>query len=161
MRKLRVLIGSAGSVFCDVRKAALELWGFEVTVVPDGKQACAALVSGQVDLCILDWDLPKMSGLSACKWIRSVDLQKQPYIVLMTEKNNPEQVQSAYMAGANDYLGNPFNLEDLHFLVTTFAQKVSQQDVVIGELTNIDPLELYRRDLTAAKVSRLNISSQL
>jgi len=161
MRKLRVLIGSAGSVFCDVRKAALELWGFHVTVVPDGKQACAALVSGQVDLCILDWELPKMSGLAACEWIRSVDLKMQPYIVLMTEKNNQEQVQSAYMAGANDYLGNPFNLEDLHFLVTTFAQKVSQQDVAIGELTNMDPLELYRRDLTTAKVSRLNISSQL
>jgi DNA-binding response OmpR family regulator len=153
MRKLKVLIGSAGSVFDDVRKSALEHWSFDVTVVTDGKQACAALVSSQIDLCILDWELPKMSGLAACKWICSVDLKVQPYIVLMTEKNRPEQVQAAYMAGANDYLANPFNLEDLHFLVSTFAQKVSQKDVVSRELTNIDPLELYRRDLTAPKAS--------
>ncbi|HEY2392265.1 MAG TPA: response regulator [Candidatus Angelobacter sp.] len=153
MRKLKVLIASAGSVFGDVRKAALEHWGFDVTVATDGKQACATLVSTQVDLCILDWELPKMSGLAACKWTRSVDLKTQPYIVLMTDKNLPEQVQAAYMAGANDYLANPFNLEDLHFLVSTFAQKVSQKDVVSRELTNIDPLELYRRDLTAPKAS--------
>jgi DNA-binding response OmpR family regulator len=71
----------------------------------------------------------------------------------MTERGRSEQVQAAYRAGANDYLNNPFNLEDLHFLVTTFAQKVSQRDVVSRELTHVDPLELYRRDLTTAKTS--------
>lgn len=151
MRKLRVLIASAASGFGDVRKTALEHWGFDVTVVPDGKQACATLMSGQIDLCILDWELPKMSGLAACQWIRSVDLKTHPYIVLMTEKGRSEQVHAAYRAGANDYLHNPFNLEDMHFLVTTFAQKVCQRDVVSRELTHIDPLELYRRDLTTAK----------
>jgi DNA-binding response OmpR family regulator len=160
MRKLRVLIGSAGSVFCDIKKAALEHWGFDVTVAPDGKQVCAALVAGQVDLCILDWELPKMSGLATCQWIRSVDLKAQPYIVLMTQKNHPEQVQLAYMAGANDYLANPFNLEELHFLVSTFALKILQQDDMSRELTHLDPLELYRRDLNAEKISRLT-SSQL
>ncbi|MBZ5504355.1 MAG: response regulator [Acidobacteriia bacterium] len=156
MRKLRVLIGSAGADFCDVRKTALEHWGWEVIEACDGKQACAMLMAGHVDLCILDWELPKMSGLAACQWIRSVELKTRPYIVLMTEKNRPEQIQAAYLAGANDFLAQPFNLEDLHFLVSTFAQKVSQKDVQSRELTHIDPLELYRRDLTAVKAcSRL------
>jgi sigma-B regulation protein RsbU (phosphoserine phosphatase) len=151
MRKLRVLIGSAGSNFCDVRKVALEHWGCEVISTPDGKQACAALLSGNVDLCILDWELPKMTGLAACQWIRSVNLKTQPYIVLMTEKNHREQIQAAYLAGANDFLAQPYNLEDLHFLVSTFAQKVSEKDVQSRELIHIDPLELYRRDLTSIK----------
>lgn len=151
MRKLRVLIGSAGSDFCDIRKAALEHWGCEVISVPDGKQACAALLGGNIDLCILDWELPKMTGLAACQWIRSVNLKTQPYLVLMTEKNRQEQIQAAYLAGANDFLAQPYNLEDLHFLVSTFAQKVSEKDVQSRELTHMDPLELYRRDLTAIK----------
>ena len=156
MKKVRVLIASATSGFGDVRKTALEHWGFDVTVVSDGKQACATLMSGQIDLCILDWELPKMSGLAACQWIRSVDLKTYPYVVLMTEKGHAEQVQAAYRAGANDYLNHPFNLEDLHFLVTTFAQKISQQDIVSRELTHVDPLDLYRRDLTTSKtLSRL------
>ncbi len=156
MRKLRVLIGGAESVFCDLRRAAREFWGFEVMEIADGKQACAALRTEHVDICILDWDLPKMSGLAACHWIRCVELKTQPYIVLLTEKGRPEQIQAAYTAGANDFLAKPFNAEDLHFLVSTFAQKISGLDRTSRELTHIDPLELYRRDLPAPKIfSRL------
>jgi sigma-B regulation protein RsbU (phosphoserine phosphatase) len=107
MRKLKVLIGSAGSVFCDITKAALELWGCAVTVIPDGKQMCATLLSSQVDICFLDWDLPKMSGPETCKWIRAVEAKKQPYIVLVTERNRVEQVRAAYIAGANDLSCQP------------------------------------------------------
>ncbi len=156
MRKLKVLIGGADSAFCLARKALLEYWGFEVIAASDGKKACAELISGHVDLCILDWDLPRMTGIAACRWIRSVELKVQPYIVLLTEKNQSEQIQAAYMAGANNFIAKPLNLEDLHFLVSMFAQKVLQQDAVSHQLTRLDPLELYRRDLTAPKIhSRL------
>lgn len=153
MRKLKVLIGGAESVSCDLRNAAREFWGFEVVEVADGKQACAAMRAQHVDICILDWDLPKMTGLAACHWIRSVELNTQPYIVLLTEKGRPEQIQAAYTAGANDFLAKPFNAEDMHFLVTTLAQKISRLDVTSRELTHIDPLELYRRDLSEPKIS--------
>ena len=154
MKKLKVLIAGAGPV-CDL-KAAAHQWGCEVIVASDGKQACAALLAGHVDLCILDWDLPKMTGLAACHWIRSVELKTQPYVVLLTEKNHPEQIQAAYLAGANDFIAQPFKLEDLRFLVLSFAQRVSQQEVLSHNLINMDPLELYRHDLTATKIfSRL------
>jgi len=151
MRKLKVLIGGAESVFCDLRKAAREFWGFEVIEITDGKQACAALRTQHVDICILDWDLPKMTGLAACHWIRCVELRTQPYIVLLTEKGRPEQIQAAYAAGANDFLARLFNAEDLHFLISTFAQKISRLDLTSSELTHIDPVELYRRDLPVPK----------
>lgn len=152
MQKLKVLIGGAESVFCDIRNAAREFWGFEVLEIADGKQACAALRTQHVDVCILDWDLPRMTGLAACHWIRSVELKTQPYIVLLTEKGCPEQIQAAYTAGANDFLAKPFNAEDLHFLVSTFEQKISRRDITSRELTHIDPLELYRRDLPGPKI---------
>jgi CheY-like chemotaxis protein len=156
MRKLKVLIGGTESVFCDLRKAVGEFWGCEVITVADGKQACAALRTQRVDICILDWDLPKMTGLAACHWIRSVELDTQPYIVLLTEKGRPEQIHAAYTAGANDFLAKPFSAEDLHFLVSTFAQKIFRRDIASREFTHIDPLELYRRDLSAPRIfSRL------
>ena len=156
MRKLKVLMCGVESVFCDLRKAAREFWGFEVMEIADGKQACAALRTEHVDICILDWHLPRMTGLAACHWIRSVELKTQPYIVLLTEKGHLQQIQAAYTAGANDFLAKPFNPEDLHFLVSAFAQRISRFDLTSRELTHIDPLELYRRDLLASKAfSRL------
>lgn len=146
MRKLKVLIGGEDSIFCHAKKALVEYWGFDVIAASDGKQACAALLANHVDLCILDWDLPRMRGLEACRWIRSVDLKSQPYVVLLAEKNRPEQPQAAYLAGANDFISKPFSLQDFHFLVSVFAKKVAQKDVVSEQLTRIDPIELYRRD---------------
>jgi len=81
-----------------------------------------------------------------------VNLKAQPYIVLLMEKNHPDQIKAAYLAGANDFIAKPFNLEDLHFLVSMFAQRIMQEDVVSHQLSHIDPLELYRRDLTTQKI---------
>jgi CheY-like chemotaxis protein len=95
MKRLRILLGGVTPLFGDLRKTALDSWGFDIHSVADGKQACSALFAGQSDLCILDWDMPKMSGLQACHWIRSVSLKWQPYVILVTHKDQPEQVRDA------------------------------------------------------------------
>ena len=145
MKKLRVLLG--GESARNLR-SVMESWGFEVMAVTDGKQACAAVQTGRFDLCLLDWDLPRMSGVEACCWIRSVNLMAQPHVVLVTRQGQPEQVQAAYLAGANDFIASPFNFEELHFLVSTFAQKFSKSHVTYQDLERMDPLEQYRRDLS-------------
>jgi DNA-binding response OmpR family regulator len=150
MKKLSVLLGGNESLFCDLRKAALEYWGYDVVAVADGKQACSAVLSGQVQLCILDWDLPDISGLQVCRWIRSVNLKVQPHVVVLTRRDQPEQVQAAYYAGANDFIAKPFNLEDLHFLVSGFAQRLSKTYALPEESKPLDPMEQYRRDLAAS-----------
>src|SRR5262249_158047 len=154
-KKLRVLLGGAESSINLM--SVVESWGFEVMAVADGKQACAAARSGRFDLCLLDSDLPKMSGLEVCGWIRSVNLPIQPYVVLVTHKSRPQQVQAGYIVGADDYIASPFNMEDLHFLISAFAQKSSKAYAAYQDFGKIDPLEQYRRDLslTARIFSRI------
>src|SRR6516165_2011610 len=101
MKKLRVLLGGVESI--RNLKDAMEYWGFDVVAVANGKQACASAHRGRFDLCLLDWDLPEMSGLEVCAWIRSVNLLVQPYVVLATHPGRLQQVQAAYIAGADDY----------------------------------------------------------
>lgn len=144
MKKPRILLGGNESL-----KNAMELWGFDVTAVADGKQACSAVYTQQFDLCLLDWDLPKMTGLEACGWIRSVNLPTQPYVVLVTHSGKPEEVHAAYLAGANDFIAGPFKLEDLHFLVSAFTHKISRTRVAFQNRGFLDPLEQYRRDLSS------------
>src|SRR5262249_25998171 len=145
MKKLKILLGAAASG--SALESALASWGFDVVTVPDGKQACSAIRTGRFDLCLLDWDMPRMSGLEACCWIRSVNLSPQPHVVLITRNNRPEQIQAAYLAGANDYLTLPFNLEELHFLVSAFALRLSKLDCACNDFQHLDPLDQYRRDL--------------
>lgn len=147
MSKLRVLIAEDESLSRNLLSASLAYWGCDVTAVADGEQACLALQAGAFDLCILDWDMPKMTGLEICQWIRFADLQTQPYIILLTGKNEPERIRSAYRAGANDFLTKPFRLEDLRTRVTALAQKASRVRSMHRELSRMDPLECYRLDL--------------
>lgn len=146
MKKLRVLLGGAETVH--KLGCAMESWGFEVMAVANGKQACAGAHTGRFDLCLLDWDLPMMSGLEVCAWIRSVNLPAQPYVVLVTHQGRPQPVRAAYIAGADDYIASPFNLENLHFLVSAFARRSSKTHAIYQDLRHLDPLEQYRRDLS-------------
>ncbi|HEY7402282.1 MAG TPA: response regulator [Candidatus Angelobacter sp.] len=145
MKKLRVLLGGAESIrnLQDV----MQSWGFDVMSVADGQQACDAAHRGRFDLCLLDWDLPRMSGLEVCSWMRTVDLPAQPYVVLVTQPGRPQQVQAAYIAGADDFIASPFNLENLHFLVSAFAHRSLKTHIAYQDLRHLDPLEQYRRDL--------------
>src|ERR1700756_3829578 len=97
MKKLKVLIAGSGPVFCDLQRVARESWGLNGTAVADGKQACSAILANNVDLCTLDWHLAKMTGLEACRWMRTVNLKMQPYIILLTENEHPEHVRDAYL----------------------------------------------------------------
>jgi len=148
MKKLRVLLAGA-EVICNLRNA-FESWGFDVVAVTDGKQACGVLRSGQYEICILDWELPRVSGAEVCRWIRSVDVPTHPHIVLVTQGNRKEQIQAAYLAGADDYIASPFDLENIHSVVSAFAQRVEQATNFFYDLRDFDPLEHYRRDLAAS-----------
>jgi DNA-binding response OmpR family regulator len=158
MAKLRVLIAEDDSLSRNLLKASLNYWGCDVVAVSDGGEACQALQAGPYDLCILDWDMPRMTGLELCQWIRFADLNKQPHILLLTAKNDPERIRSAYRAGANDFLTKPYRIEDLRTRITVLAQKASHVQSMHRELCRMDPLECYRQDLAyhAKSQSRIN-----
>ena len=146
-KKLRVLIAEQESVSGSLLKSSLAYWGCDVVSASDGQQACLALQTGPFDLCILDWEMPKMSGPEVCQWIRFADLNTQPYVILLTAKGEPERIRSAYRAGANDFLTKPFRMEDLRTRIAILAQKISRVQSMHRELSQMDPLECYRLDL--------------
>jgi two-component system chemotaxis response regulator CheY len=155
MKKLRVLLGGGESI--RNLKGVMESWGFDVMAVADGRQACTAAYKNGFDLCLLDWDMPKMSGLEVCGWIRSVNLPAQPYVVLITHQGRPQQVQAAYIAGADDFIARPVNLENLHFLVSAVANRSSKTQTFYRDVCCLDPLEQYRRDLSLSGRTRPQI----
>jgi len=158
MAKIKVLIAEDDSLSRNLLKASLKYWGCDVVTVTDGGQACQALQAGPYDLCILDWDMPRMTGLEICQWIRFADLKAQPHIILLTAKSDPERIRAAYRAGANDFLTKPYRLEELRTRVTVLAQKASRVQSLHRELSRMDPLECYRLDLAlhAKAQSRIN-----
>ncbi len=89
----------------------LELEGYEVELIGDGKVGCLRLTSGSgpaLDLVILDVMLPGMDGFSLARRMREAG--NYTPVLMLTAKTLPQDVVLGIEAGADDYLAKPFDL---------------------------------------------------
>ena len=89
----------------------LQRQGYTVDVASDGQTGSQLAVSGQYDLLILDWMLPKISGLEICRQVRSHFLSTP--VLFLTAKDTLDDRVDGLDAGADDYLVKPFELREL------------------------------------------------
>jgi DNA-binding response OmpR family regulator len=92
-------------------KDSLETRGFEVIHITDGKLAYDTYAVEQPDILVLDVMLPTINGFSIAEKIRLEN--KHTPILFLTARTMPEDVLNGYMAGGNDYLKKPFDMEEL------------------------------------------------
>lgn len=62
---------------------------------------------------IIDWMMPGMHGIEICQKVREGRMATNPYLMLLTVKGDKEDKIRGLQAGADDYLTNPFNSEEL------------------------------------------------
>lgn len=85
--------------------------GYKVEWVQDGEDAYFYSTSAHYDILILDWMMPKESGIDVCKRLR-----KEGYsgaILMLTAKDAVEDRITGLDAGADDYLVKPFEIDEL------------------------------------------------
>lgn len=95
-------------VTCQIEQT-LQQYGHEVTVFQDAESAWGVCRNRLAPLIVLDRDLPGMGadGLDLCRRIRQVPQGDQSVIVVMTTRNQPQELATILEAGANDYLAKP------------------------------------------------------
>jgi two-component system, OmpR family, manganese sensing response regulator len=120
--------------------------GHIVDGLKDGETAQWLLAQKEYDLLILDWMLPKVSGLSLCRQYRS--LGKNSPVLLLTAKDTTTDKVVGLDAGADDYLVKPTDLIELLARVRALGRRspILQTDTLtIGELhLNLNTLDVER-----------------
>ena len=88
--------------------------GMEVLEARDGVEALEQIKRNpDVDLMLVDWNMPEMNGLDFIRAVRSDRAYDAVRILMVTSESQGEQVIQALKAGANEYLMKPFNKEVL------------------------------------------------
>jgi DNA-binding response OmpR family regulator len=92
--------------------------GHDVSEAGDGEQGLAAARAETPDLMVLDWMMPKLTGIEVCAQIRADADLPQPRILLLTAKSQDSDIALAMQTGADAYLIKPFRANDLLERVT-------------------------------------------
>ncbi|MBT6047869.1 MAG: response regulator [Candidatus Scalindua sp.] len=80
----------------------------------DGNQALDKVNdNGDLDLILLDWNMPNMSGIEFVKTLRSLNLSKRIPVVMVTTEGSDAKVSEAKESGADGYLTKPFTADQL------------------------------------------------
>ncbi|MFV5684642.1 response regulator transcription factor [Flavobacterium sp. GB2R13] len=89
----------------------LEEEGYRITSASDGLKGFELIQKENFDLILLDWMLPKMTGLELCKAIRLKNTETP--ILFLTAKDTIQETIEGLKAGANDYIKKPFSFDEL------------------------------------------------
>ncbi|MDD0854202.1 response regulator [Halobacteriovorax sp. GB3] len=91
----------------------LEDGGHEAVWAEDGVKACEKLGEmSDIELILLDWNMPNMSGVEFLEKNQAEEVTKAP-IVMMTTENKPDYIKRALELGAVEYIMKPFTSDIL------------------------------------------------
>ena len=109
-------------------KQGLEEEGYQITSVSDGLKGFEIIQKEDFDLILLDWMLPKMTGLELCKAIR-LNNNHTP-IIFLTAKDTVQETIEGLKAGANDYIKKPFSFDELVERIKIHFRNQKQDEIL-------------------------------
>jgi two-component system, cell cycle response regulator len=127
-----VLIAEDDRLFRRMLESWFKRWDYRVTAVENGLEAWEILQREDAPpLAILDWMMPGMDGIELCRRIRSRDQGPYRYVLLLTAKDDKQDVVAGLEAGADDYLTKPFDVAELRARVRAGKRILDLQAALI------------------------------
>ena len=108
---MRLLLVEDDRRLASALRQGLSESGYAVDVVGDGEQGWEMARMEVYDILILDWMLPRLSGVDLCRRLRRAG--QQAPILLLTARDDVEDRVQGLDSGADDYLVKPFALQEL------------------------------------------------
>lgn len=110
---MRIAIVDDDLISRQILKTSLNRFGHEVIEAADGEAAWEIIQESKPRFIITDWLMPRMDGLELIHNIRSASQKNYTYIIIISGKEDKNDVVTGLEAGADDYLVKPFDVLEL------------------------------------------------
>jgi len=117
---IKVLVAEDNIVNQTLIQALLDKFGCEAEFVVNGKEALNKLAANNYDLCLMDLQMPVMSGIDACKRIRKKFSEKIPVIALTASASKADK-EECIRSGFSDYLTKPMDVLKLKQIILNYC----------------------------------------
>ncbi len=113
-KNIRMMIAEDDPISRAILMENLTGWGYNVTPAEDGAEAWEIL-NGQSppQIAVLDWMMPKKSGIEICRLAREHKDLQHLYIIMLTTLGDAEHIAEGFKAGVDDYISKPFSAAEL------------------------------------------------
>jgi len=123
---MRVLLADDSALGRRLVEATLSRAGHDVTSVADGEEAVAAFARLSPPLVILDWLMPNVDGVEACRRIRVLPGGPDAFVLMITARDQSADLLDALGAGVDDYIMKPVTPEMLGARVIIAERRLEQ-----------------------------------
>jgi len=132
---MKILIIDDDPALAEVLKQGLENKMFLVEIAADGERGAFLGRTGNYDLIILDYILPKLAGPEVLQDIRQEN--RQVPIIMLTVKAELTNKQEIFGLGADDFLTKPFLFEELWLHIQALLRRPPRREMEIFKLDNL------------------------
>lgn len=120
----------------------LEKEGYKINVAKDGEEALLTIAEKQPDMIILDWMLPKVSGIEVCRRLRQRNETKNVPIIMLTARIDETDRIRGFETGADDYINKPFSVAELKARVKAVMRRI--RPALADEIVKYSDIEVDR-----------------
>ena len=135
----------------ELMKFNLEKNGFLVKSALNGEQALDMIYEKKPNVLIVDWMMPKMSGIELCKILRSNKDTKLLPIIMLSARSEDADKSLGLDTGADDYISKPFSPRELVSRVKALIRRtnasMSLDELIVGELKiSLSEMQVFRNN---------------
>lgn len=111
---MRILLADDNPIWSRLLESNVKRWKFEPIICKDGNEVLARMNSPDAPrLAVIDWEMPGVDGVEACRQIKASQSLPYTYVVLLSSRDAKEDILTGLQAGADEYLTKPVDLEIL------------------------------------------------
>ena len=146
---LRVLIVEDEKALAEILEYNFKKEGYVVDTASDGEIALDKIIFKAPDLIILDWMLPKLSGIEICRKVRSNKKIKNIPIIMLTARGEEEDRLKGLEMGADDYVTKPFSINELLARAKAVLKRIrpifAEEEIIFEDIKiNIGTHKVFR-----------------
>ena len=110
MKRYRVCVADDNLDNAEVLREGLDMHGYSACVAHTGQAAIDRCITGEVELLLLDVNLPDINGYEVCRRIKEDPKSSKTAIIFVTVRGSKEDIAEGFHSGAVDYITKPYNL---------------------------------------------------
>lgn len=152
-RKARVCVADDDKQVCSVLARELRLHAYDTIEAYSGREALNACGDGNVDLVLLDINMPDLDGFEVCEQLKQGPTTSEIPVVFVTARGEPSAIERGMELGALDYITKPYNLPMVLVRVESIlAEQSLKTPVYLNHTSILD--SAYTDNVTGLRNSR-------